>query len=480
MVAATGAIDERSQRAAGHSGLAQRRGFRNTAALLQSVTSESSGSAHRQLRASRSVFDTPEASPGGSVLLPGEGEGDDGERRGDPAVVVWQEPVTRALSDGGITLGQFDAIMSGLGVPPDGRAGDWYTAARELVVEAAERTVEELRRAARTVRDLLDPVGAHERFARRYEQRSFKFWTDRDGVTRASLVFDDEGAQYVRTIFDTALRPRKGGPRFVPSDEQAAAKSLSDDARTNEQLAFDLCLDLIRVGALADSATVYGTRQAGLRLVRVVDADQAGVPVTGGRVDEDLRGAAVTLVEDTGDALPAGAAARQVCNAGIVPVTVDPRGNPLDVGRESRLFTPAQRIGLAIRDGGCRWPGCDRPASYCEAHHIDEWAADHGRTDIDRGILLCAFHHKQLHNNAWRITRDEKADFLLHPPRQRPSEHETGPGKSAEARTGNGVGSESRAGVCASPPPRRLPVRAARTSAWAHLAAPAPRFTLAA
>jgi len=97
-------------------------------------------------------------------------------------------------------------------------------------------------------------------------------------------------------------------------------------------------------------------------------------------------------------------------------VTADACGNPLDVGREARLFTPRQRIALAIRDGGCMWRGCERPPSYCEAHHIDEWNRDRGRTDIDRGILLCRFHHMNLHHSGWRITREGKGDFALHHP----------------------------------------------------------------
>lgn len=62
------------------------------------------------------------------------------------------------------------------------------------------------------------------------------------------------------------------------------------------------------------------------------------------------------------------------------------------------------------------WPGCDRPASYCEAHHIDEWNRDGGRTDIDRGILICRFHHMNLHQHGWRITRKGKDDFVLSHP----------------------------------------------------------------
>jgi len=119
------------------------------------------------------------------------------------------------------------------------------------------------------------------------------------------------------------------------------------------------------------------------------------------------------FTEDGLTVVPAAVAERRLCEAGAVVVTVDSCGNPLDVGREERLFTSKQRIGLAVRDGGCRWPGCDRPASYCEAHHIDEWHRDRGRTDIDRGVLLCRFHHGELHHGGWRITREGKGDFVL-------------------------------------------------------------------
>lgn len=129
--------------------------------------------------------------------------------------------------------------------------------------------------------------------------------------------------------------------------------------------------------------------------------------------------AAVAVLEDSDQTLPGWLVATQTCDAGTIPVIHDEHGNPLDLGREARLYTPKQRIALAIRDGGCRIPGCDRPASYTEAHHIDPYAQG-GRTDIDRGILLCRFHHMNLHHHGWRITRDGTGPFILHRPDQPP------------------------------------------------------------
>ena len=61
---------------------------------------------------------------------------------------------------------------------------------------------------------------------------------------------------------------------------------------------------------------------------------------------------------------------------------------------------------MARRDGGCAFPGCDRPPEWCDAHHLDFWDAEHGDTDLDRGCLLCRRHHNLLHKRGWTLDRD--------------------------------------------------------------------------
>lgn len=421
---AAGIAAARSAREAGHSGLSQARGHASPVALVQQITGSTRAEAARQVRVGESLIESVTVQDGP------EGPGSAGAAAG--AGGDWREPLRVALRARAISAAQFDAIRSGLGEPPasdrrdddadggdsnsrdvdgenaDGGAGanapaceTWARAAEQLIREASERTVEELRTAARSIRDLLDPEGAQTRFLARYENRSFRTYIDRDGVRRGSIVFDEEGGAFVEAAQAAAMRPRRGGPRFVDPAEKERASALTDDPRSNDQLAYDLLLDVFRAGVLADAKTVFGTRQPGLRLVQTVD---------------DVHGRAPTAhTEDHLVTLPASVAEQHVCDSGIVPITVDSHGDPLDVGREQRLYTSAQRIALAIRDGGCRWRGCDRPASYCEAHHIDEWAGG-GRTDIDRGILLCRFHHMNLHHHGWRITREGRAEFMLHAP----------------------------------------------------------------
>lgn len=399
-------IARRSERGAGQSGVAQSRGHRNTVTLVQELTGSTRSDAAKHVRVGESLLHDMRVSSAVSTT-----DGRDGEPGNDATPPApWDECLTTALFAGAITTAQHDAIRRGLGEPPT--RGDehtataareaWAVAAVELAAEATSRTVEELARTARTIRDRLDPAGAHTRFEQRYLGRAFRTYTDADGIHHGHLTFEDEGFAWVRAIADAALRPRRGGPRFVDAAERAAAEELSIDHRTNDQLAYDLVIDVLRAGALADAKEVFGTRQAGIRVVHVASAD-----------DSDT---APAVLEDDGTTLPRWLVSTRSCEAGRVAVTVEGNGRPLDVDREQRLFTPRQRIALALRDGGCLWRGCDRPASYCEAHHIDEWAADRGRTDVDRGILLCRHHHMTLHNGGWRITRDGQQSFQLHPP----------------------------------------------------------------
>jgi hypothetical protein len=279
-------------------------------------------------------------------------------------------------------------------------------AAEGLMREAPSMSVEELIKRARAVRDVLDPVGAQQRYSRRFENRRYRMWIDADGQHRGDIAFDDEMALYVQAALNAGLRPRRGGPRFMTDEERAAAEDLVDDPRTNEQLAYDLLVDLIRAGALALVKDVFGAREPGVRMLVVKD---------GRPRDAFGRLLSVGHAEEGGCTLPGPVIDRNACANGTIEVIVDPQGNPLDLGRLERLYSSKQRLTLAVRDGGCLWPGCDRPPSYCEAHHCDPHSQG-GRTDIDRGVLLCRFHHMKLHNHGWRITRDGKGPFILHPP----------------------------------------------------------------
>jgi len=96
-------------------------------------------------------------------------------------------------------------------------------------------------------------------------------------------------------------------------------------------------------------------------------------------------------------------ARRLACDAGIIPVVLGSRGEPLDIGRLSRTVPTGMRRALELRDGGCRFPGCSRPASCSDAHHILCWARG-GPTSLTNLVLLCGFHHTMVHEGQWTLT----------------------------------------------------------------------------
>ncbi|EOM76799.1 HNH endonuclease [Rhodococcus rhodnii] len=115
------------------------------------------------------------------------------------------------------------------------------------------------------------------------------------------------------------------------------------------------------------------------------------------------------------------------CDAHVTPIVIDDHGVPLNMGRTTRLVTPAQRRALTVRDRGCAFPTCTAPASWCEAHHIEHWA-DGGPTDLDNTVLLCGKHHRHIHHSTWRIVPTPRGRPSFEPPGvTRPGSRPRGP-----------------------------------------------------
>jgi hypothetical protein len=103
-----------------------------------------------------------------------------------------------------------------------------------------------------------------------------------------------------------------------------------------------------------------------------------------------------------GEPIDAALASLLACDAHLQALIVDKRGHPLWLGRSTRLASAAQRQVLAVRDGGCVFPGCDAPPQWCDAHHQPGWT-NNGRSDIDQMVLLCRRHHGAAHSRHWEL-----------------------------------------------------------------------------
>jgi Domain of unknown function (DUF222)/HNH endonuclease len=98
-------------------------------------------------------------------------------------------------------------------------------------------------------------------------------------------------------------------------------------------------------------------------------------------------------------AVPAEVARRLGCDASVMRVVLAGASQPLDVGRRTAVVPHAIRRAVIVRDRRCRFPGCDRPHPWCDAHHVVHWA-DGGSTSLQNLLLLCRRHHRMVHDPA--------------------------------------------------------------------------------
>ena len=135
------------------------------------------------------------------------------------------------------------------------------------------------------------------------------------------------------------------------------------------------------------------------------------MPSTGGErphvtitLDWDLlKDAAGDATLDNGYPTNPGDLRRVLCDAKVLPAVLNGKSEVLDVGRTQRLFPASIRKALNLRDNGCAFPSCDRPPGWCEAHHIRYWTTELGQTSYANGVLLCGYHHTQIHKGEWKI-----------------------------------------------------------------------------
>jgi hypothetical protein len=140
-----------------------------------------------------------------------------------------------------------------------------------------------------------------------------------------------------------------------------------------------------------DTTTTTNANAAGLGLARLAD----GTPVS------------------------SSTARRLACDAGILPVVLGGKSQPIDVGRERRTASRYQRAAMLARSNHCEWPGCTVPADWCDAHHLVPWEA-RGPTDIENLAFMCNTHHHDAHEGGWDVRRHPlTGEIVVDPPSRR-------------------------------------------------------------
>ena len=214
-------------------------------------------------------------------------------------------------------------------------------------------------------------------------RKKLDYWLDR--VARDDLA---DVRHLVRETRALNLRREQDGMRIngwvdIESGERLAARlepgpPLPGDTRSTAARRADLLLDMVEGGSDRPSLIVHVSAET-------LFEDKPGL-------SETERGTFFTADEIR----------RISCDANLTRVVFGPDSQPLDVGRTKRLVTPALRIAVMARDLHCVFPGCDRPASWCDVHHLIPWS-EGGPTSLDNLVLLCRHHHTLVHEGGWRI-----------------------------------------------------------------------------
>jgi hypothetical protein len=140
--------------------------------------------------------------------------------------------------------------------------------------------------------------------------------------------------------------------------------------------------------------------------------DAGNLPEVGGQKPHlSVTASMSTLLKEPGCAagdlewsqpIAADTARRIACDCAMTRVLLGPNSEPIDVGRCTRTVPPALRRALVVRDKHCRFPGCDRPADWCDGHHLIHWI-DGGETNLANTCLLCRRHHRFVHELGWQL-----------------------------------------------------------------------------
>ncbi len=257
------------------------------------------------------------------------------------------------------------------------RIADRFGPVAQIFAETTHGIVfEQWRAELHAAAQLLDTDGAHDPAGDLARNRLTKADTiDETYLLRAQLVGADGLLvhQAIDTVADELFR------RFSV-DEQLSAVHLRTPARATLE-----ALALVEICRRAMATDLDTTRGPLTDVTLVVNATEPLAAHTPGGV----------RLQDT-------KTRKLLCDARLHPVVVDGLGVPLDLGRAARRARPGQRRAMALREGGCVFPGCSLPASWCDAHHLDEWSSG-GRTDARRLASLCPHHHGVVHRTGWQM-----------------------------------------------------------------------------
>jgi hypothetical protein len=210
-----------------------------------------------------------------------------------------------------------------------------------------------------------------------------------DGTGAIDGTLSPEGYALVKTALRVAETPDGDG----------------DPVRTPAQRRHDALVDVARFFLDHQRTRRGGRHRPHLNVIVDAEALEAGAGGPGGRVVN-------------GPHLDGTTVSRLVCDSALHRMVMAGRSTILDYGTATRSTPVNLWNALVVRDDGCRWPGCDRPSEWCEAHHV-QWASRGGATRPDNQALLCSRHHHIAHTPGWQVELHADATLVVTDPNGR-------------------------------------------------------------
>jgi Domain of unknown function (DUF222)/HNH endonuclease len=230
----------------------------------------------------------------------------------------------------------------------------------------------------------IDPDGADERAAVQHARRRLDVGPVPGGMVRISGELDGEtGAPLISALGTIVDRETRSGP----------------DMRSPAQRRADAIAEICSAWLASKQRSTVGAERPHLSVLVDIDVLRR-------------RGEGRCELADVGP-ISQETARRIACDSSVSRVVTKGASEPLDVGRRTAVVPPGLRRAVTVRDRGCRFPGCDRPPSWCDAHHVVHWA-DGGRTELANLILLCRPHHRLLHQG-FRVSMVEGMPVFRRP-----------------------------------------------------------------
>ncbi len=237
----------------------------------------------------------------------------------------------------------------------------------DLVEIVEDLGVSDTRRALGYWRQSVDGPGTIRTETEQQELRGISASRSLDGMVRVDGWMTPTAGQALLTALTALLPPP------IPGDN-----------RTPRQRRHDALEDLARHYLDGNTTPVVGGEKPHLNILCDLPA---------------LQGLAGGLHQtETGQLLTINQLRTITCDCSVSRIVIGPDSEIIDVGHRTRVIPTATRRAVITRDRHCTWKSCDRPARWCDIHHIIHWASG-GQTKPDNLTLLCRYHHTLTHHH---------------------------------------------------------------------------------